>query len=170
MFKLKNKFVVLHKSFAVRCFLVTMLICVIGVGVIRPIVGELAYNEAAPTSAAKKKLPIYCVDTPEKKVAISFDAAWGAEDTDNLLKILEENDAKATFFLCGYWVDKYPDEVKRIFEAGHTIGNHSNTHPHGNQLGLQKNKDEIMAVHQKVKDLLGVEMNLYRPPYSNRVY
>ena len=86
------------------------------------------------------------------------------------MKILKENDVKATFFLCGYWVDKYQEEVKKIFEAGHTIGNHSNTHPHGNQLSLQKNKDEIMAVHQKVKDLLGVDMKLYRPPFGNRVY
>ena len=75
-----------------------------------------------PTTASKKKLPIYCVDTQGKKqVSISFDAAWGAEDTDTLLEILKKNDVKATFFLCGYWVDKYPEEVKKIYNDGHDV-------------------------------------------------
>ena len=67
----------------------------------------------------ERKLPIYCVQTDEPKVSVSFDAAWGADDTDELLRILKENDVKATFFLCGYWVEKYPEEVKKIAEAGH---------------------------------------------------
>lgn len=117
-------------------------------------------------AAGNRKLPIYCVDTPEKKVAISFDAAWGADDTDELLRILRENEVRATFFLCGYWVDKYPEEIKRIYEGGHDIGNHGNTHAHGAQLSLEQNKQEIQGVHEKIKALLGVEMNLFRPPFG----
>jgi len=117
-------------------------------------------------NAAKRKLPIYCVQTDKKQVAISFDAAWGVEDSDDLLKILEDNDVKATFFLCGYWVDKYPEEVKKFAQAGHDIGNHSNTHPHMSQLSSEQIKNELMAVHQKVKDLTGIEMNLFRAPYG----
>ena len=116
--------------------------------------------------AAKRKIPIYCVDTEEKKVAVSFDAAWGADDTETLLSILKENDIKATFFLCGFWVDKFPEEVKRIYEEGHDIGNHGNTHAHSTQLSLENNKKEIMGAHLKVKELLGIEMNLFRPPYG----
>ena len=129
---------------------------------------KLALNkELVPTSAAKKALPIYCVDTQGKKqVAISFDAAWGADDTDTLLEILKNNQVNATFFLCGYWVDKYPEEVKKIYDAGNDIGNHSNTHPHSSQLSLEKNKENIMACHDKVKNLLGIDMNLYRPPFG----
>lgn len=125
-----------------------------------------SYKSAESSGQTKRKLPIYCVDTPDKKVAISFDAAWGADSTDTLLKILEENDVKATFFLCGYWVDKYPEEVKRIAAAGHDIGNHGNTHAHGAQLSLQQNKDEIAGAHDKVKQLLNVDMNLFRPPFG----
>ena len=135
-------------------------------GIVRPTLHILTYGEAVQTSAAAKKLPIYCVETEEKKVAISFDAAWGADDTDNLIEILKKENVPATFFLCGYWIDKYPDEVKKLYEAGHTIGNHSNTHPHSNSLSLEENKKEIMAVHNKIKDLLGVETNLYRPPFG----
>lgn len=121
---------------------------------------------------AERKLPIYCVDTDEKKVAISFDAAWGADDTDELLRILRENDVKTTFFMCGYWVDQYPDEVKKIAEEGHTLGNHSSTHPHMSQLSKDQIKEELMKNHEKVKTLTGQEMELFRPPfgeYNNNV-
>lgn len=128
---------------------------------------KYANEKTIATSAAKKELPIYCVDTQGKKqVAISFDAAWGADDTDQLIEILNKNDVNATFFLCGYWVDKYPEEVKKIYKAGNEIGNHSNTHPHGAQLSLDQNKENIMACHEKVKNLLGIDMNVYRPPFG----
>ena len=121
---------------------------------------------AIVTGTGEKKLPIYCVDTPEKKVAISFDAAWGADDTDELLRVLKENDVTTTFFLCGYWVEKYPEEVKRIAEAGHDLGNHSSTHPHMNQLTAEQITTELQDCHAAVKTLTGIEMNLFRPPFG----
>ncbi|WP_330626292.1 polysaccharide deacetylase family sporulation protein PdaB [Vallitalea guaymasensis] len=121
----------------------------------------------ATLSTSKKQLPIYCVDTDEKKVAISFDAAWGNDDTDNLLEILKEYDIKTTFFLVGMWVEKYPEDVKRILDAGHDIGNHSNTHPHMTQLSKEGIKDELMKAHEKVKNLTGYEMELFRPPFGD---
>lgn len=132
-----------------------------------PTVRNYLYPDAVTTSAAKRKLPIYCVDTQGKpQISISFDAAWGAEDTDTLLDILNKNDVKATFFLCGYWVDKYPEEVKKIYEAGNDIGNHSNTHPHSSQLSLEENKQNIMDCHNKIKNLLNTDPILYRPPFG----
>ena len=130
---------------------------------------KMVFNSFAQ---AERKLPIYCVDTPEKKVAISFDAAWGADDTDELLRILKENDVKTTFFMCGYWVDKYPEEVKKIAADGHDLGNHSATHPHMSQLSKEQIKKELMDAHEKVKNLTGYEMDLFRPPfgeYDNKV-
>ena len=120
----------------------------------------------------EKKLPIYCVQTEEPKVSVSFDAAWGADDTDELLRILKENDVKATFFLCGYWVEKYPEEVQKIAEAGHDLGNHSATHPHMSQLTAEQITEELQKCHQNVKELTGIEMDLFRPPfgeYDNKV-
>lgn len=113
-----------------------------------------------------RKLPIYCVETDEPKVSVSFDAAWGADDTDELLRILEENEVKATFFLCGYWVEKYPEEVKKIAEAGHDLGNHSATHPHMSQLTAEQITEELQKCHQNVKNLTGIEMDLFRPPFG----
>jgi len=140
--------------------------------IILTLIAILATNFSKPVFVAvsgfvkERKLPIYCVGTDEKKVAISFDAAWGADDTDELLKILRENDVKTTFFVCGYWVEKYADEVKKMYAEGHEIANHSDTHAHVTQLNSEQNKKEIEGAHQKVKDLLGIEMNLYRPPYG----
>lgn len=118
------------------------------------------------TSISGKQLPIYCVNTEEKKVSISFDAAWGADDTDTLLRILEENDVKTTFFLCGYWVDEYPEEVQKIVASGHDLGNHSSTHPHMSQLSSEQITKELQDCHNAVKDLTGIDMNLFRPPFG----
>ena len=53
-----------------------------------------------------RELPIYCVETKEPKIALTFDAAWGNEDTARILEILEKNDVRVTFFMTGGWVDK----------------------------------------------------------------
>ena len=84
--------------------------------------------------STQKQLPIYSVETREKEIAISFDAAWGDTYTDDILDVLDEYNVKTTFFLVGFWVDKYPDMVKKIHQRGHEIGNHSSSHPHMSQL------------------------------------
>ena len=77
-----------------------------------------------------RKLPIYCVQSTSKQVALSFDAAWGNDDTEKLIEILGRYNAKATFFVVGGWVDKYPQSVKQLSDAGFSVQNHSNTHPY----------------------------------------
>lgn len=114
-----------------------------------------------------KELPIYCVDTEEKKVALSFDAAWGNEDTQQILDILKEHDIHVTFFMTGGWVENFPEDVKKIKEAGHDLGNHSENHKNMSQLNDSDCQSELMKVHEKVKELTGVEMHLFRPPYGD---
>ena len=114
-----------------------------------------------------RELPIYCVETSEPKVAISFDAAWGNEDTGRILDILAKHNVHTTFFMTGGWVESYPDDVKAIFEAGHDLGNHSQNHKNMSQLSDEEIRDEIMSVHNKVKELTGYEMFLFRPPYGD---
>ncbi|MCL2170608.1 MAG: polysaccharide deacetylase family protein [Defluviitaleaceae bacterium] len=114
----------------------------------------------------QKKMPIYSVDTDKKVVAITFDAAWGADDTDLLLEILAEHECIATFFVCGYWASKYADQLKKIAAAGHDIGNHGDSHAHVASLNFDQNLEEIARAHQRVRDILGLEMDLYRTPYG----
>lgn len=114
-----------------------------------------------------RELPIYCVGTEEKKVALSFDAAWGNEDTAKLLAILKEHNLHVTFFMTGGWVESYPEDVKAILEAGHDLGNHSENHPNMSELSDEEKKEEIMSVHRKVKEITGYDMFLFRPPYGD---
>ena len=97
------------------------------------IFGAVHIPAAVSAAGTARQLPIYSVERPseegEKFCAISFDAAWGNEDTQMLLDILARYDVRATFFLVGDWVDKYPDMVQAIAERGHEIGNHSAHHP-----------------------------------------
>lgn len=124
-------------------------------------------DPATAVVAKKRELPVYCVQRPDKVLAISFDASWGADKTLSILDILDEHDVKTTFFLVGGWVDKYPDMVQEIFARGHEIGNHSNSHPHMSQLGEQAIRDELRMMSDKVEKLTGVRPTLFRPPYGD---
>ena len=116
---------------------------------------------------SNKLLPIYCVETDKKQIAISFDAAWGNDDTETLINILKEYDVPATFFVVGAWVDKYPESVKALSDAGHQIQNHSNTHPHMPQLSVSQMQDEINSCNDKIAAITGSCPTLFRPPYGD---
>ena len=113
-----------------------------------------------------RELPIYCVETDKKKVALSFDAAWGNEDTRKLLDVLKKHDVHVTFFMTGGWVESYPDDVKAIKEAGHDLGNHSENHKEMSKLTNSEIEEELMSVHNKVKELTGKEMVIYSNAYD----
>lgn len=114
-----------------------------------------------------RELPIYCVQTDKKQAALTFDAAWGNDDTQTILKILEKYNVHATFFMTGGWVENYPEDVKRIAEAGHDLGNHSQNHKNMSDLTKSEIQEEIQQVHEKVQKLTGIEMNLFRAPYGD---
>lgn len=128
-----------------------------------------ASGSLLPTSGAavKRDLPIYCVQTEEPKIALTFDAAWGNEDTQKIMEILNKHGVKVTFFMTGGWVDTYPDDVKRILAEGHDLGNHSQNHKNMSRLSDSEKETELMSVHDKVKALTGYEMFLFRPPYGD---
>ena len=119
------------------------------------------------SSVNGRDLPIYCVKTDKPQIALTFDAAWGNEDTQQILSILEKHNVKATIFMTGGWVESYPDDVKAILAAGHDIGNHSENHKNMSQLSTDQMKSELMEVHDRVKNLTGYEMTLFRPPYGD---
>ena len=123
-------------------------------------------NDVIQTSALEKNLPIYNVQTEEKKIAFTMNCAWNADDIDSILETLRANNVKITFFIVGEWADKYPEEVKKISEAGHEIGTHSNTHPHVNNLSAEKNLEEIKISVNKLEKLTNQKITLYRTPYG----
>lgn len=118
------------------------------------------------TSASSKQLPVYSVDTKEKKIALTMNCAWNADDIDSILDTLSKNKIHITFFMVGDWVDKYPEYVKKISDNGHEIANHSNTHPHVNQLNIDKNIEQIKLCSEKIEKITGNKTTLYRGPYG----
>jgi len=135
------------------------------------IVCAIFYVVSAPAivgvSATDRQLPIYSVETEEKLVAISFDAGWGNEDTQTLIDILAEHGVRATFFLVGQWVDKYPESVRALSDAGHEVMNHSDTHPHMPQLSTDEIISEIQACNGKIEAITGATPTLIRLPYGD---
>ena len=117
-------------------------------------------------SASKRQLPVYCVQRDDKKVALSFDAAWGNEDTQHLIDILARYNVKTTFFVVGDWVEKYPESVKALHDAGHEIMNHSDDHAHYNSLSTQEIIADVNACNDKIEAITGVRPTLIRCPYG----
>lgn len=118
-------------------------------------------------SVGGRELPIYCVETDKPQIALTFDAAWGNEDTKQIMEILRKHNVKVTFFMTGGWVNSYPEDVKMILTEGHDLGNHSENHKNMSQISDSEIKEEVMKVHEKVKELTGYDMFLFRPPYGD---
>ena len=114
-----------------------------------------------------RKLPIYSVDRNDNKIAISFDCAYGDEFTDTILDVLNEYNVKCTFFTVKFWVDKYPDKVKKIIENGHEIGTHSTTHPNMSKLSTNKIEEELKLSCDAITNLTGQKVELFRPPFGD---
>lgn len=135
--------------------------------VLRGVLITLETKVGVSNSVNGRELPVYCVETEEPKIALTFDAAWGNEDTKKILEILKKHDVHVTFFMTGGWVESYPDDVKAILAAGHDLGNHSENHKNMSRLSNEEKKEELMKVHAKVQELTGYEMFLFRPPYGD---
>ena len=122
-----------------------------------------------------RKVPVYSVakaESAEKVIALTFDAAWGADKTQGIIDILNEYDADATFFLVGFWIDKYAEEVKAIADAGLEIGNHSKNHLNMPRLSEDAIREEITSVNAQIENLTGIKPTYFRAPYgdySNRL-
>lgn len=124
-------------------------------------------QEVIQTAARTSKLlPIYSVETNEKNIALTINCAWNADDIDTILDTLSKYKIHVTFFMVGDWVDRFPEAVKKISESGHEIGNHSDTHPHVNNLTLEKNCEQIKKCADKIEKITGKRTILYRGPYG----
>ena len=123
-------------------------------------------NSVPASVSTDKELPIYSVETPDKKVAITFDAAWNDNDIDDIIKILAHYNCPATFFVVGDWADKYPDAVRKLYSAGHEIANHSDSHNHFSSLTAHQMKEDMDKCDKKIAALTGTTPLLFRAPYG----
>lgn len=129
--------------------------------------GYLAKHSTVSSNVNGRELPVCSVETDEPEVALTFDVAWNAGDMDEILDVLEKEEAKAAFFVTGEWAEKHPDMLKRIAASGHDIGNHSMDHRNMTQMSYEEKRKEILDTHEIVKRITGVEMKLFRTPYGS---
>ncbi len=140
---------------------------VVFVGILSVITLSLSGASAVFYGGNLKKLPIYSVKTDEKRIAISFDCAWGTDYTDRLLAIMKAENIKCTFFMVEFWTEKHPDYVKKISDAGHEIGTHSATHPYMSKLDEAAIVKELTSSSQAIERVTGKKVELFRPPYGD---
>ncbi|MBQ7624328.1 MAG: polysaccharide deacetylase family protein, partial [Clostridia bacterium] len=124
-------------------------------------------GKAAVAAALQRQLPIYCVEKQDNVVSLTFDAAWGNEDTQTLIDVLGSYGVKATFFVVGEWAEKYPESVKALSDAGHEVMNHSNRHDHFSKLSSDAIIADINECSDKIENITGVRPILFRPPYGD---
>lgn len=138
-----------------------ILVCIIALAIL-----IFAVLNAVTASAEDVKLPIYSVERGDNKIAVTFDCAWGNSNTDELLDILAEANAKATFFVTGEFCDNYPEDVKKFYDAGHSVQNHSDAHPHVEGMNINSLIEDTRECSRKIKMITGEEPTLYRAPYG----
>ena len=119
------------------------------------------------TFSKTRELPIYRVKTEDKKIAISFDCAWGVDYTDTLLSVMKEKQVRCTFFMVEFWTEKHPDYVKKINEAGHEIGTHSATHPYMSKLEKSAIEKELSTSTLAIEKITSKKVEVFRPPYGD---
>ena len=142
---------------------IVMLIVVFGIFI-------TAHTLSDAVSVQARMIPIYNVDTQENKVAITFNCA-ASGDIDNILGTLENHGIKCTFFMLGSWAVDYPDEVQKIYDAGHEIGNHGYSHKDLPTMNYEKIMLDIQKCNETVRNITGHSPVLFRAPsgaYDNK--
>ena len=130
------------------------------------IFGAVNAPAAVRASVATRQLPIYCVERDQKVCSISFDAAWGADNTQKILDVLADYGVKATFFVVGNWADQYPEQAKAIVDSGCELMNHSNAHDHYNSLTAEQIIKDVNTCNDKLEALTGARPTLIRCPFG----
>ena len=106
----------------------------------------------------------YNGDTTKNDVTLMINVYWGTEYLDDMLEILNNYNVKTTFFIGGTWAVLNEDYLTKIYESGHELANHGYHHKDHDKLDEAGNLNEISTTHKIVKELTGVEMDLFAPP------
>ncbi len=119
----------------------------------------------------KRLVPIYRVDKATNEVAVTFNCANGTEDIDSILATLGKHNVTATFFMLGLWAEAHPQEVLKIYESGHEIGNHSYSHKDPVKMTTESVTEDIEKCNSIVKEITGISPEYFRAPsgsYDNK--
>ena len=120
--------------------------------------------EISQTANSEYAGTIYAGDKNSKNISLMINVYWGTEYLESMLKTLDEYSVKATFFIGGTWAKENVELLKKIYSKGHEIGSHGYTHKEHGKLDYTKNLTEIQTCHEIVKEILGIDMELFAPP------
>lgn len=154
MKKIHFKVVKLRKQ-VVNIVIAVMLVLVSGVAVLAGV------NSVQATSVSGV---YYNGDKANKNISLMVNVYWGTEYIDSMLEIFEKNDVKTTFFVGGTWAISNEEKLNKILEKGHELGNHGYHHKDHDKISEEENLNQIKNTHKIVKELTGVDMNLFAPP------
>lgn len=129
---------------------------------------KLIYKETAPAVGLDNlgAQPIYRGNPNKRMVSLMINVAWGNEFIEPILKTLEHEKVKATFFLDGTWLKKNPDLAKKIQAAGHELSNHAYNHPNMSTLGRDAQYQQIAKTEALLESVLGEKDNRWFAPPS----
>ena len=130
-----------------------------------------AHTLSDAVSGEARMIPIYNIETAEKKVAITFNCAVGNSDIDSILETLDKYNVKATFFLLGSWADDYINEVQKIYDAEHELGNHGYSHKDLPTMNYENIMLDIHKCNETVRNITGHSPTMFRAPseaYDNK--
>lgn len=125
-----------------------------------------AFTVGRHSSADTKLYPIYGVNTDKPYIALTFDCAWEDSDLDEISDILTQNNVPATFFVTGEFANNYKERLKRLYNNGHEIGNHSYSHPHVASISKSALINDTLKCSEAIKQAVGEYPKLYRVPYG----
>ncbi len=130
---------------------------------IRP-AGVVREQYVAVTAPAGSLRPVYSARTEEKVVALTFDISWGKEQWPRVMDILKTEGVQATFFLSGPWAQQVPEAVQRVVADGHELASHGQRHDNFSKLGRHGTAENLQTAHKILKELVGKDPKLVRPP------
>ena len=153
-------FIVIKLHTIKKVFLFLLIMVMLSIGVQNKTAASVFFG------GTTRDLPVYNVETQENEVALTFDAAWGADKTQSIIDLLKEYDADATFFLVGFWVEEYPEMISKIKESGFEIGSHSNTHANLANVSKTKVIEELDTSKTLIENAIEKPVNLFRAPFG----
>ncbi|MBE6556358.1 MAG: polysaccharide deacetylase family protein [Ruminococcaceae bacterium] len=125
---------------------------------------SLLLSLSATGAAAKDDRLFFCGDTAAKKIALTFDDGPHPHQTDEILSILSEYGIRATFFVIGVNVERYPEQIGSILKAGCEIGSHTYWHKRLDNMSREEVLSELIRTEQAICEQYDYRIRLFRPP------
>ena len=111
-----------------------------------------------------REIPIYSVERPDDKIALTFDCAWNDDDIDEIITTLKKYDCKATFFVTGKWAEDYSDSLNKLYRSGFEIGIHSYNHDDYTKMSRLEIENDMEKCDTAVMRATGYKPVIARAP------